>query len=129
MATSNANYAFHNSSSQRAVAMMLALVSALVLSPLYIDRRRSEYKYETKWSSGFVLPVVLAGLIVAIKTTSSASTSQQRGTRASPFPSSSEPSSVSVHKIGGSSWGLASILVMLVCVLSWQSSVQHFFWR
>lgn len=109
-------YSIQNSS-QRGVAMVLALVSAVVLSPLYVDRK-SEYRHETRWSSGFVLPAVLAGLIVAIKTTST-----QRGNR-----SESEASSV-LLRIGNSSWGLAAVLVMLVCVLSWQSSVQQFFWR
>ncbi|GFZ11712.1 hypothetical protein Acr_23g0000970 [Actinidia rufa] len=78
--------------------MVLALVSAVVLSPLYVNRR-NDSNYETRWnSSGFVLPVVLAGLIIAIKTTSSSSSSSMV------FPSS-EPSWV--LRIGSSSWGLA----------------------
>ncbi|CAK9150120.1 unnamed protein product [Ilex paraguariensis] len=111
-------------SSQRAVAMVLALVSAVVLSPLYANRK-NDYRHDASWSSGFVLPMVLAGLIVAIKTTSSMP--MQRGSsRATLFPSA-DPSWV--LRIGGSSWGLAGILIMLMLVLSWQDSVQHFFWR
>lgn len=105
-------------SSQRGVAMVLALISAVVLSPLYVDRKNEYYRHETRWSSGFVLPAVLVGLIVAIKTTSI-----QRGNR-----SESEASSV-LLRIGNSSWGLAAILLMLLCVLSWQSSLQQLFWR
>ncbi|PSR96944.1 Glutamate--tRNA ligase [Actinidia chinensis var. chinensis] len=114
-------YSYTNqNSSQRGLAMVLALVSAVVLSPLYVNRR-NDSNYETRWnSSGFVLPVVLAGLIIAIKTTSSSSSSSMV------FPSS-EPSWV--LRIGSSSWGLAGVLVMLMLVLSWQDSVQHFFWR
>ncbi|KAK9280747.1 hypothetical protein L1049_003635 [Liquidambar formosana] len=111
------------SSSHRAVAMALALVSAVVLSPLYV-KRKTDMHYETRLSSGFVLPMVLAGLIIAIKTTSS--TSLLRGASASLIPSP-EPSWV--LRIGSSSWGLAGVLVMLMLVLSWQDSVQEFFWR
>lgn len=114
------------SSSQRGVAMVLALVSAIVLSPLYIDRKgEAKYSHEAKWSSGFVLPVVLAGLIIAIKTTSSKSSSGyvQRGS-AVPSP---DPSWV--LRIGSSSWGLTGVLVMLMLVLSWQHSAQQFLWR
>ncbi|KAF7846865.1 hypothetical protein BT93_L3640 [Corymbia citriodora subsp. variegata] len=114
------------SSSQRGVAMVLALVSAIVLSPLYIDRKgEAKYYHEAKWSSGFVLPVVLAGLIIAIKTTSSSSSSGY-GQRGSLVPSP-EPSWV--LRIGSSSWGLTGVLVMLMLVLSWQHSVQEFLWR
>lgn len=118
-------------SSQRALAMVLALVSAVVLSPLYVNRKNYHYShnYETKWSSGFVLPMVLAGLIIAIRTTSSSSSSMssvQRGARASFIPS---PDPSWVLRIGSSSWGLAGVLVMLMLVLSWQDSVQEFFWR
>nr|POE74218.1 transcription initiation factor tfiid subunit 9 [Quercus suber] len=107
-------------SSQRSVAMVLALVSAIVLSPLYVTRKNDTRYYETKWSSGFVLPMVLAGLIIAIKTTSSCSSmSAQGGGRASIIPS---PDPSWVLRIGSSSWGLAGILVMLLLVLSWQES-------
>jgi len=113
--------------SQRSVAMVLALASAIVLSPLYA-RRKSDARYnETKWSSGFVLPMVLAGLIIAIRTTSSCSSmSAHGGGRASIIPS---PDPSWVLRIGSSSWGLAGVLVMLMLVLSWQESVQDFFWR
>lgn len=130
MAANAYNYAGQNSSSQRAVAMGLALVSAIVLSPLYVTIK-NDHRYhhhtifhnETKyWNSSFVLPMVLAVLIIAIKTTTSSS-SMERG---SVFPS---PDPSWVLRIGGSSWGLAGILVMLMLVLSWQDSVQHFFWR
>ncbi|KAM7254501.1 hypothetical protein ACFE04_003881 [Oxalis oulophora] len=128
-------HATQNSSiSSRGVAMLLALVSALVLSPLYnvtTTRRNgnynsSRYYIESKWTcSEFVLPMVLAGLIIAIKTTSSSSKSnniQSCSLIPSPDPSW-------VLRIGSSSWGLAGILIMLMLVLSWQASVQHFFWR
>lgn len=131
MAANAYNYAGRqNSSSQRAVAMGLALVSAIVLSPLYVTIK-NDHRYhhhtifhnETKyWNSSFVLPMVLAVLIIAIKTTTSSS-SMERG---SVFPS---PDPSWVLRIGGSSWGLAGILVMLMLVLSWQDSVQHFFLR
>ncbi|XWS12147.1 hypothetical protein CRYUN_Cryun37aG0065000 [Craigia yunnanensis] len=121
-------YASRNNTSQRGVAMVLALITAVVLSPLYVRRKNETRYYEMKLSSGFVLPMVLAGLIVAIRTTSSSSSSSsmQSGGRASIIPS---PDPSLVLRIGGSSWGLAGILVMLMLVLSWQESVQEFFWR
>ncbi|KAL2555153.1 uncharacterized protein Fot_08772 [Forsythia ovata] len=140
MATSA--YSSYQNSSPRGLAMVLAMVSAVVLSPLCVNRT-NESRYEARWSSGFVLPMVLAGLIVAIRTTSSnsmqrgnrapvspssdeSSNSMQRGNRAPVSPSSDEST---VLRIGSSSWGLAGILIMLLFVLSWQASVQHFFWR
>ena len=99
--------------------MVLALITAVVLSPLYVRRKNETRYYEMKLSTGFVLPMVLAGFIVAIRTTSSSG-------RASIIPS---PDPSWVFRIGGSSWGLAGILVMLMLVLSWQESVQEFFWR
>lgn len=119
------NYAYCNSNGQnsRGVAMVLALVSAVVLSPLYVTRKNHEENsrfYETtKWNSGFLLPVVVGGLIIAIRTTSSSASS-------SLIPS---PNPSWVLRIGSSSWGLAGVLLMLMLVLSWQDSVQDFFWR
>ncbi|KAL0319441.1 UNVERIFIED_CONTAM: hypothetical protein Sangu_2100300 [Sesamum angustifolium] len=112
-------------SSPRALAMVLALVSAIVLSPLYVDHRKSESRLEARWSScGLVLPAVVAGLIVAIKTSTSSSNSRAN------FESPDSNSSAGlVFRIGSSSWGLAGILIMLLFVVSWQDSVQHFFWR
>ncbi|CAL1376428.1 unnamed protein product [Linum trigynum] len=128
MASSSSHYATQNSSSQRGLAMVLALTSAIVLSPLYASRKSDHSSssrfyphYEPGWSSGLVLPMLLAGLIIAIKTTSS-SNGGGRSFAPSPDPSW-------VLRIGRSSWGLAGILVMLVLVLSWQESAQHFFWR
>ncbi|KAL0415042.1 UNVERIFIED_CONTAM: hypothetical protein Slati_3336100 [Sesamum latifolium] len=110
-------------SSPRALAMLLALVSAVVLSPLYVDHRKSESRLEARWSSGgLVLPAVVAGLIVAIKTTTSSSNSSAN------FESSDSNSSAGLV-FRSSSWGLAGILIMLLFVVSWQDSVQHFFWR
>ncbi|CAK9324732.1 unnamed protein product [Citrullus colocynthis] len=106
-------YANQNSS-QRPLAIVLALASAVVLSPL-----RS---YETSWSSGFVLPLVLLGLIIAIKTSSSCSSTSRDSAILSSDPSW-------VLKTGSSSWGLAGILMMLILGLSWQNSVQEFLWR
>ncbi|CAN0877958.1 hypothetical protein LINGRAHAP2_LOCUS12192 [Linum grandiflorum] len=108
------------SSSQRGVAMVLALVSAIVLSPLYSSRRDDHhlswfYHYETSWSSGLVLPMILAGLIIAIKSTSSSSSKHESGMY-SLVPS--DPSWM--LRIGSSSWGLAGILVMLVLVVTWR---------
>lgn len=115
--------------------MVLALASAVVLSPLYMDRRNdrhNNYESSSGWSSGFVLPMVLGGLIVAIKTTSSSSSKSMhiRGdiNRGLDCTKSGEGSSW-VLRIGSSSWGLAGVLVMLMFVLSWQHSVQHFFRR
>ncbi|KAH7565576.1 hypothetical protein JRO89_XS09G0229700 [Xanthoceras sorbifolium] len=137
-----ANFCTQNSSSQRGVAMVLALVSAVVLSPLYnVTRKNHHYYYDQRkllignysyCYSSFVLPLVLGGLIIAIKTTSSSSSSMamqgaRRGGRDSLIPSLDEPSWV--LRIGSSSWGLAGVLLMLLLVLSWQDSVQHFFWR
>jgi hypothetical protein len=117
---------YQYSSSQRSVAMVLSLASAIVLSPLYASRKKSEARhYETKWSSGFVLPMLLAGLIIAIRTTSSVSAQGGPG-RASIIPS---PDPSWVLRIGSSSWGLAAVLVMLMLVLSCQESVHDFFWR
>ncbi|OVA10336.1 hypothetical protein BVC80_8419g3 [Macleaya cordata] len=113
----------------RSVAMVLALVSSIVLSPLYVKRKTDTARFETKWSSGYVLPMVLAGLIVAIKTISSSSSSlsmQRGGVRGPVFPSLD---SSSVLRIGSTSWGLFGILVLLLLVLSWQDSVQEFLWR
>ncbi|MCD7460626.1 hypothetical protein HAX54_043992 [Datura stramonium] len=93
-------------SSHRGVAMVLALVSAVVLSPLYVDRGKKESSYyETRWScGGIVLPVLLAGLIVAIRSTSSSSV--QGRSRCTIF-GSPEPS---LCLRWSSSWGLAGIL-------------------
>ncbi|CAN1168810.1 hypothetical protein LINPERPRIM_LOCUS19416 [Linum perenne] len=132
MATQCSYNGSQNPSSPRGVAMVLALVFAVVLSPLYASRRDDHQSrfyhqyYESSWSSGLVLPMVLAGLIIAIRSTSS-SKHNEGGMYASSSLVSSDPSWM--LRIGGSSWGLAGILVMLMVVLSWQDSVQHFFWR
>uniref|UniRef100_A0A3Q7GM31 Uncharacterized protein n=1 Tax=Solanum lycopersicum TaxID=4081 RepID=A0A3Q7GM31_SOLLC len=121
------NYASssYHYSSHRGVAMALALVSAVVLSPLYVDRGKKESSYyETRWSC--VLPVLLAGLIVAIRSTSSSSSVRGRASTSSIFAS---PQPSAVLRIGSSSWGLAGVLVMLLCVLSWQSSMQQYLWK
>ncbi|KAK7255709.1 hypothetical protein RIF29_29128 [Crotalaria pallida] len=115
-----------HSSSQRSLAMVLAVASAVFLSPLYVDSKRDMRLYKSRWSSSFVLPMVLAGLIIAIRTTSSSSSSSVSSPRASLVPSP-EPSWV--LRIGSSSWGLAGVLVMLMLVLYWQASVQEFFLR
>ncbi|CAL0326133.1 unnamed protein product [Lupinus luteus] len=114
-----------HSSSHRSMAMILALASAMVLSPLYVNSKRDIRSYESRWGSSFVLPMVLVGLIFAIRTTSSSS-SFVSSPRASLllYP---EPSWV--LRIGSSSWGLAGVLVMLMFVLYWQASVQELFWR
>ncbi|CAL2244992.1 unnamed protein product [Prunus armeniaca] len=126
MAATSYAYTSH-SSSQRSTAVVLALVSAIVLSPLYVTTRKTDARYyETKWSSGFVLPMVLAGLIIAIKTTSSSSSSSS-STQGDSFVPSPEPSWV--LRIGSSSGGLAGVLVLLMLVLSWQGSVHEFLWR
>lgn len=125
-----ANSYSNQNSSQRSVAMVLALVSAIVLSPLYVSRKHDNRSYhESKWNSGFVLPMVLAGLIIAIKTTSSSSSSSSSVKRDASSTSllPSDPSWV--LRIGSSSWGLAGLLLMLTLVLSWQDSVREFFWR
>ncbi|RYQ89107.1 hypothetical protein Ahy_B09g095924 isoform A [Arachis hypogaea] len=115
------------STSQRSLAMMLALVSAVVLSPLYANSKSDTRSYhESRWSSSFVLPMVLAGLIIAIRTASLPSTSSSSSPRSS-LLSSPDPSWV--LRIGSSSWGLAAVLLMLLLVLYWQASVQEFFWR
>ncbi|KAI4355429.1 hypothetical protein L6164_004205 [Bauhinia variegata] len=124
MATAYSAYSNHNAS-QRSLAMVLALASAVVLSPLYVKSKNDIRYYESKWSSGFVLPMVLAGLIIAIRRTSSSSSSVS-SPRASLLPSP-EPSWV--LRIGSSSWGLAGILVMLMMVIHWQTAVQDMFWR
>ncbi|PHT47263.1 hypothetical protein CQW23_11471 [Capsicum baccatum] len=115
-------------SSNRGVAMVLALVSAIVLSPLYVDRGKKESSYnETRWScGGILLPVLLAGLIVAIRSTCSSASVQGGRSTSSVFGS---PGPSAVLRIGTSSWGLAGVLVMLLCVLSWQSSMQHYLWK
>ncbi|KAL6568295.1 hypothetical protein OROHE_003979 [Orobanche hederae] len=125
-------------SSPRALAMVLALVSAVMLSPLFVDRRKIESRIETRWSSGgLVLPAVVAGLIVAIKTTISSSSSSSKNNivrkgadRYSIYQARdyNNCGAGSVFRIGSSSWGLAGILVMLVFVISWQGSVKHLFW-
>lgn len=119
----------NHGSSQRSLAMVLALVSAVVLSPLYVNSKSDRRYYESKWtSSGFVLPMILFGLIIAIKRTSSASSYSlsSSSSRASLLPSH-DPSLV--LRIGSSSWGLACVLVMLMLVLYWQTSVQEFLRR
>ncbi|KAF7814039.1 hypothetical protein G2W53_028008 [Senna tora] len=127
MATTTTPYAAYSSqgSSQRSLAMVLALASAVVLSPLYNVKPKSEgigRYYESKWSFGFVLPMLLAGLIIAIRTSSSSSSTPRASLLPSPEPSW-------VLRIGSSSWGLAGVLLMLMLVLHWQASVQEFFWR
>ncbi|KAL6496930.1 hypothetical protein OROGR_028859 [Orobanche gracilis] len=117
-------------SSPRALAMVLALVSAVILSPLYVDSRKRESRIETRWSSGgLVLPTVVAGLIVAIKTTISSSSSSKNN-RDNIYQSRdyNNCGAGRVFRAGSSSWGLAGILVMLVFVISWQGSAKHFFW-
>lgn len=115
-------------SSQRSLAAMgMAVISAIVLSQLYVkpryyDRRYHGHYYESKWCSGFVLPMVLAGLIIAIRTASSSSSSTSNSVLLPSDPSW-------VLRIGGSSWGLGGVLVLLMLVLHWQSSVEDFFWR
>ncbi|XP_047174274.1 uncharacterized protein LOC124841939 [Vigna umbellata] len=130
MANTTTTYASSSSSSsQRSLAMVLALVSAVVLSPLYGNSRSDRKYYESKWSSaGFVLPMFLAGLIIAIRTTSSSvSSSSSSSTARASFLPSPEPSWV--FRVGSSSWGLGGILVMLMLLLHCQTSVQEFFWR
>ncbi|MED6205081.1 hypothetical protein PIB30_014769 [Stylosanthes scabra] len=126
MATTMSNFS-GQSTSQRSLGMVLALVSAVVLSPLYANSKSDTRSYhESRWSSGFVLPMVLAGLIIAIRTASSPSTSSSSSPRSSLLPS---PDPSWVLRIGSSSWGLAGVLLMLLLVLYWQASVQEFFWR
>ncbi|KAL1293716.1 hypothetical protein HN51_054362 [Arachis hypogaea] len=126
MAATMSNFS-SQSTSQRSLAMMLALVSAVVLSPLYANSKSDTRSYhESRWSSSFVLPMVLAGLIIAIRTASLPSTSSSSSPRSS-LLSSPDPSWV--LRIGSSSWGLAAVLLMLLLVLYWQASVQEFFWR
>lgn len=123
----SAHYPLLNSS-PRALAMVLALISAIVLSPLYMDHRKSESRLEARWSSsGLVLPAVVAGLIVAIKTTTSSSNNAVKR-RVADFQSPDNNDAGFVFRIG-STWGLAGILIMLLFVVSWQASVQQFFWR
>ncbi|KAE9584749.1 hypothetical protein Lal_00041703 [Lupinus albus] len=114
-----------HSSSHRSIAMVLSLASAMILSPLYVNSNRDIRSYKSRWSSSFVLPMVLVGLIIAIRTTSSSSSfvSSQRAS----LLSSHDPSWV--LRIGSSSWGLAGVLVMLMLVLYCQASVQELFWR
>ncbi|KAK8514218.1 hypothetical protein V6N12_008932 [Hibiscus sabdariffa] len=78
--------------------MALALLAALVLSPLYVGRKHETRYYEMKLSSGFVLPMVLAGLIIAIRTSSSSSSSMADGGRGWLSPS---PDPTWVLGIGG----------------------------
>ncbi|PWA80969.1 hypothetical protein CTI12_AA191770 [Artemisia annua] len=131
MATSTCDYSsIQNASQRRGVAMVLAMVTAVVLSPLYVNGSQKETHLETRlWNSGFVLPMVLAGLIVAIKTTSSSSSSSAASSSSATSSCEGDSSSSWVLRIGSSSWGLAGILGMLMFVLYWQHSVQHFFWR
>ncbi|PKI74281.1 hypothetical protein CRG98_005338 [Punica granatum] len=117
-----------SSSSQRPMAMVLALVSAVVLSPLYVRGSKDFWhRQDSAWSSALVLPVVLAGLIIAIRTASSSPSSSHPSMGSSSMLPCSDPSWV--LRIGSSSWGLGGILVMLVMVLSWQHSVQEFLWK
>ncbi|KAK8592543.1 hypothetical protein V6N13_063120 [Hibiscus sabdariffa] len=83
---------------RRSSAMALALLAALVLSPLYVGRKHETRYYEMKLSSGFVLPMVLAGLIIAIRTSSSSSSSMADGGRGWLSPS---PDPTWVLGIGG----------------------------
>ncbi|XP_004510477.1 uncharacterized protein [Cicer arietinum] len=118
----------NHGTSQRSLAMILALASAIVLSPLYVNPKSDRRYYESKWSYGFVLPMVLAGLIIAIKKTSSSrSSSYVSSSTSTSFLPSHDPSLV--LRIGSSSWGLAGVLVMLMLVLHWQASFQEFLWK
>ncbi|KAL5707878.1 hypothetical protein ACHQM5_018731 [Ranunculus cassubicifolius] len=130
MASTTTSYThLGQTSSQRPVAMLLALAAAVVLSPLYV-KRKSETRFSESrwnWNSGLYLPMVLGGLIIAIRTTSSSSSSSSASMHRSRGFTSMDASSV--LRLGSSVWGLAGILIMLVVVLSWQGSVQGFFWR
>ncbi|MFS7950076.1 hypothetical protein Hanom_Chr06g00579091 [Helianthus anomalus] len=110
-------------SQRRGVAMVLAMVTAVVLSPLYVNK---ETHLET--NSGFVLPMLLLGLIVAIKSASSLSSSSSSSSSWGEYEYDSSSSSWMLG-IGSSSWALAGILGMLLFVLYWQNSIQHLFWR
>ncbi|KAF7843598.1 TMV resistance protein N-like [Senna tora] len=105
-------YSSQSSSQRSMAAIIMAIVSAIILSPLYVEPRKYNrryynhynnhyyYYYESKyWSSGFVLPMVLIGLIIAIRTSSSS--------RSMLLPS--EPSWV--LRIGSSSWGLEAEVI------------------
>ncbi|KAK9025187.1 hypothetical protein V6N11_065083 [Hibiscus sabdariffa] len=84
MAGTYTHATLHHRASQRGVAMALAFVAVVLLSPLYVRR-----KHEMKLSSGFVLLMVLTGLIISIRITSSPSScSRPNGGRAwlSPSP-------------------------------------------
>lgn len=112
-----------STSSQRGVAMVLALVSAVVLSPLYVTRKGDHFYHERKVvmsGSNFVVPLVLGGLIIAIKTTSS---SKMKMVKSKGYNEASGGLRI------GSSMGLAGVLVLLLIVVSWQDSLQDFFWR
>ncbi|KAF6162424.1 hypothetical protein GIB67_017312 [Kingdonia uniflora] len=123
-----APYSTENSSG-RPAAVFLSLVSAIVLSPLYMKGKTGTRYYDARWnsSSSFVLPMFLAGLIFAIRVVSAPPTSSlQQGSRG-PLMFTSRDASFGQRS--GSSWRLAGILVLLLLVVSWQGSVQGFFWR
>ncbi|KAK9054761.1 hypothetical protein SSX86_025840 [Deinandra increscens subsp. villosa] len=112
--------------SRRGSAMVLAMVTAVVLSPLYVNGRQKEAHLDSMlWNSGFVLPMLLLGLIIAIKSTSTSSSSYS----SSSCEYDSSSSSSLMLRIGGSSWGLAGVLGMLLFLLYWQHCVQRFLWR
>ncbi|KAH6827910.1 hypothetical protein C2S53_014872 [Perilla frutescens var. hirtella] len=112
----------HVNSSPRAAAMVLALVSAIVLSPLYVDHRKSESLVESRWSSsGLVLPAVVVGLIAAIKTTTSSNNAARKRSDSDQFESADNCNGAAfLFRIGSSSLGLAGILIMLLFVISWR---------
>lgn len=118
---------YQSSSSQRPLALVLALVLAVVLSPLYMNGRKDFGQPDMAWSSGVVLPAVLVGLVIAIRIASSSASSSHRSAGSSSSFLCADPSWA--FRIGSSSWGLGGILVMLVLVLSWQRSVQQFLWK
>ncbi|KAI3777917.1 hypothetical protein L1987_47720 [Smallanthus sonchifolius] len=77
------------------------MVTAVVLSPLYVDKET-----HLLWNSGFVLSILLLGLIVAIKSTSSSTTSSS-----CEYDSSS---SWRMLRIGSSSWGCRDAVVCVI---------------
>ncbi|CAN6465600.1 unnamed protein product [Victoria cruziana] len=91
--------------------MTLAFTVLAMLSPLYVDRKPAIRLEEEESSPRWLMPFLLMGLILAI----SFSRFLERGF------AKFDPNWI--HRIGGSSCGIISLLVMLAMVLKCKTSL------
>ncbi|XP_049936260.1 uncharacterized protein LOC116263154 [Nymphaea colorata] len=93
--------------------MALAFTVLAMLSPLYIDRKPAIRLEDEESSPRWLMPFLLMGLIMAISFTRSL---DRRFAKFDPYW---------IHRIGGSSCGIISLLVMLALVLKCKTSLSN----